>query len=67
MILHLALRNAKQLRQLIGGQARAGQEFDHALARREWYGRHGGILWEAEPNSKLNDFHDFGRMKPGCL
>jgi hypothetical protein len=67
MILHLALRNAKQLRELIGGQARAGQEFDDALARRQWYGRHGGILWEAGQNSKLNGFHDFGRMKPGCL
>jgi hypothetical protein len=34
MILHLPLRNAEELRELIGGQAGAGQKFDHALARR---------------------------------
>jgi hypothetical protein len=34
MIFHLPFRNAKELRELIGGQAGAGQEFEHALARR---------------------------------
>jgi hypothetical protein len=34
MILHLPLRNAEELRELIGRQAGAGQEFDYPLARR---------------------------------
>ena len=34
MIFHLPLRNAEELRKLIGGQPGAGQEPDHALAHR---------------------------------
>jgi len=34
MILHLPLRNAEELRKLVGGQPGAGQEPDHALAHR---------------------------------
>jgi hypothetical protein len=34
MVLHLPLGDAEALRQLIGGQAGAGQEFDNALTRR---------------------------------
>jgi hypothetical protein len=34
MILHLALRNAEQLRKLVGRMPGAGQESDQALTRR---------------------------------
>ena len=34
MIFHLPLRNAEELRKLVGGQPGAGQEPDHALAHR---------------------------------
>ncbi len=58
MILNLPFGNAKHLGQLVRGQARAGQQFDHALAGRAGRNEHGGIVilrqWKAKLDAERN-------------
>lgn len=46
MFFHPAFRDAEQLSQLIGRQARLGQQIDHALAHRTLERLHGGMVSE---------------------
>ncbi len=54
VILDLPLGNAEHLGQLVGRQARADQQFDHALAGRAWGSEHGIIVGESAMELKRN-------------
>lgn len=54
MILDLPFGNAEHLGQLVRGQTRADQQFDHALARRAWRNKHGVIVGESAVELKRN-------------
>lgn len=53
MILDLSLGNAEHLGQLVRGQARADQQFDHALAGRACGNDHGRIVIQRRRKAKL--------------
>lgn len=54
MILDLPFGNAEHLGQLVRGQARADQQFDHALAGRACGSEHGIIVGESAMEIKRN-------------
>jgi hypothetical protein len=54
VILDLPLGNAEHLGQLVRGQARADEQFDHALAGRAWGSEHGIIVGESAMELKRN-------------
>lgn len=54
MILDLPFGNTEHLGQLVGRQARADQQFNHALARCAWRNEHGVIVGESAVELKRN-------------
>lgn len=57
MFFDLALRNPQELRQLVRGQQRAGQQFDEALAGSVFGGRHAAIIGERWADEKTGIAH----------